>query len=1051
MQVLFLLSTLLFAQIQPFEYVERYNQESESPHSVWAQVTLYYSSPEEIRPEILNAIRSDLVRSGIESSSSLPEAVIAINRGLMDESLLLFTLLLEGDEDIRRDYVSEFYRERDPDDELKFIIEAAIDGKELSADEVDVTEFRFHQLLMFYYTNNNKIVDDGLLSAYVNYWEQRFERVNYSPFIYELFKVTLSKAAYDIDRYNVMSRIFSDDFELNYIPPSNLKRNILWGVDFAFYRQGLLDKAIEIQQAYTLPLIEYIGDTNGRLYTLNQQGAYLIDLGNFQRARVVYEELLENIDSFSSGGKIAVYNNLSIIYFNTGETDAYVDTQLMALELARNTGNTNYQDEIYRNLHIFYRKYRNWDLARQYLDQAEILANENANKSALISIYISRAIFDNDYLNNDDQALHHLDIAESLVDENTDYRLLQRIYRTKSEIYSSEGNWNESLELLQNNLETSTSNNNTVNYLDTIADLARVNIELGNIQNAARLIAEFKTYDTSVLPFRTLVYAQTVESTIASLNGGENLANTNFSELINAVFERARNTSDIETGYWNLEREYTFLFETYADFLIGRGKFEQAVNLLDRVRTINDASLTDSPLVQAGRLNEEELLTEKNLSSEMDRLRRQFITTSGQERLAIKNQIEQLSAQRRSLFRQYSSAPDYKEVKLWTIRRRLKPGQVLFHVTEINSHYYIATISRDQSDIVKLEIRDGDRELFEEALESIITGKTNLEQFYEISRFLNFDRFFDSHNSFILIPDGYLYQLPLAVMPVKQPDTPFSYGSTEYLVERADIYTVNSFKDFLHRDKNVTYSHDFAGFGVSDFKNEETGRRLVSLPRAPEEIEEITAGLTRFSGTIPMTNEAATTRGFREIAGSSRILHMATHSEVSDSDPLFSKLHFYADSETEGEEIVKGQLFAYELFDLNLQNELVMLNSCESGGDRYLQGTGIMGINRALRYAGVKSLVLNAWSVNDHYAADFAALFYSNLNEGFSKSESLQRAKIDFIKTKNANPHFWGPYILNGDNRPLLRRKDTGLANILLAAMFIIAVSVMAGKRRVGS
>ncbi|PWN05418.1 CHAT domain-containing protein [Rhodohalobacter mucosus] len=1051
MHTLLFLSALLAAQIQvdPTEYAERYNREGNSPHSVWAQVTLYYSSPDEIRPQLLQAIQSDIVRSGIRESESAEGAILAINRTLRDESLLLFNLLLEPDGEVRSTLYNSFYSEGPQlPGELAAVNEAARDGRLLTEGDIDVTQFHFHQFLIFYYLRNNRLADELLFDSFVEHWEQRFDLVEFGPFIDDLFRATLSKAAFEVDRYSVMYSIFEDNLELPHIPPSTLKRNLFWGIDFAFYSQGRLDKSLAVQRDYTLPLSAYVGDSNGRLSILVSQGAYLIELGNFQRAREVFRQLVDNIDSISDRGKVIVYNNLSLVYFNTGETDAYVETQLRALDLARATGNTDYQDEIYRNLHVFYRKFRNWDLAEDYLDLAEELAEQNDNRSGLIAINISRALFEKEYLNNTEQALRVLDMTEKLIDQDTDYRLRDRVLKTKADIYLEQQNWVESERLLNRILESSASNSNTANYLQTLVNLAQIRAETGRLSEAAENINEFRTYDTSVLPFRVLVYANTVSSHIQSLRGDVRQAGTEFADLIEVVFERARNSSDVESGYWNLEKEYTYLFETYADFLISQNRIDEVINLLDRVRTINDASLTDSPLVQASRLNDEQLLEEKNLRDEMDRLRRQLVSTSGQERLQIKSDLEQLSAQRRALLRQYSGTPDYEEVKLWSLKRNLRPQQVMVHITEINSHYYTAFIDRDKTEIRKLEVTEATRNLFESALESIFTGETDLMKFYEIGRFLGLNSLYEDYSSFIIVPDGYLYQLPLAVMPVRLPDTPFSYGSTEYLIERADFYMLNSLKDLTKKEENISYDYDFAGFGVADFKNEETGRSLVSLPRAPEEVRSVADGLQRFDKSRSFTNQEATSADFREIAGKTRVLHMATHSEVSDSDPLFSTLHFYADGDTQDGETVKGQLFAYELFDLNLRNELVMLNSCESGGDRYLQGTGIMGINRALRYAGVRSLVLNAWSVNDHYAAEFANLFYEYLNEGLSKSESLQKAKMDFIKTKNANPHFWGPYILNGDNRPLLAREAETTSNTLLAVLFLLSISVVIGRKR---
>jgi CHAT domain-containing protein len=376
---------------------------------------------------------------------------------------------------------------------------------------------------------------------------------------------------------------------------------------------------------------------------------------------------------------------------------------------------------------------------------------------------------------------------------------------------------------------------------------------------------------------------------------------------------------------------------------------------------------------------------------------------------------------------------------------------MIVHVTDINSNYYFTRITRDDISIEKISLEPEIAELFEEAGASLVSGQTDLKKLYEIGRFVNISSIPDQIQSLILIPDGYLYQLPLAVIPVRRPDTPFSYGSARYLIEEKDIYTLNSLHELNHRPSRNNHRYDFTGFGVSDFRNQETARNLVSLPRAPQEIQNISSRLDRFQRINAFTDQAATSASFREKAGNSRILHMASHSEVSDSDPLFSRLHFYADATTEGDEMIRGQLFAYELFDLDLNNELVMLNSCESGGDRYLQGTGIMGINRALRYAGVQSLVLNTWSVNDHFAAEFAELFYQYLNTGETKSRSLQLAKKDFISTRNANPHYWGPYVLNGNNRPLINQTQNRYAALSLGFLFLFAITAAIAGRKKGA
>ena len=182
--------------------------------------------------------------------------------------------------------------------------------------------------------------------------------------------------------------------------------------------------------------------------------------------------------------------------------------------------------------------------------------------------------------------------------------------------------------------------------------------------------------------------------------------------------------------------------------------------------------------------------------------------------------------------------------------------------------------------------------------------------------------------------------------------------------------------------------------------------------------------------------DSATKQNFTREIGDSKIVHLATHSEVSEQDPLFSIIYLKNSDEDSTHNTNGNALYAYELFDIKLDNELIMLNSCSSGSGGYMQGTGIMGISRALKYAGAKSLALNIWSVNDHIASVFATDFYSYLNKGYSKSEAMRMAKINQLQKGNANPHYWGAYSLIGNPSAVTNKPDNAI--ILYPALLLL-------------
>ncbi|MCH8549149.1 MAG: CHAT domain-containing protein [Balneolaceae bacterium] len=1009
------------------------------PETIWALNSKFHSVSEEEQKRIESRIDNpDIVRVLTEGE----EKDSAYNFSLLFgyEEILFYSLLLEADPDRRQTMFDTFYAEFDSTETSYELNLLAKRGESLPATELDLREWQFQYFLTAFYTRNNNLSSDDFFTEILNVWGERYKSIPVKR-DRDFIVSTLTTAADINNQFQVVSNLFEDLMDLEYLPMSRLLRDLYWVADFANYQTNRLDRALYIQRNHTLPLSSYIDDAFGVISIKISQGGYLYQLNNYQEARNVFEEVLEMGD-LPISVKASLYNNLSLIYFETGESSLYVDTQMNALNIAKENDNYDQQIRIYRNLHLFYRTNRNWDLAEQYVSEAAELALQTNNLTDLVSIHISKAVFEAQFLGNRSSAHQQLDIAESLMDELDDSRMRIRVLSERSRLHNQEGRWDQSEELQQEIVSLSSSSSSTATYLEALVELANIYTKTDRFEEAASKISEFRTHDISVLNFTVLVKARTIEAEILVNQDLHREAHAVYSDVSDLVFERAQNTSQLETGYWSVEPQYIRLIESYTNFLIDEGDNNRALQLLDRFKTINDASLTDNPLIQANVLTDEQLTEKRNITNEMEQIRNKMFTTTGQERRALQNQVERLSAQRASIVGRSTSGA-YNELNIRAIQRKLRSDQMIVHLTEIDSTYYITKVNRNSVEITRKPINSANSELYDEAVHSLITGKTDLNLLYKAGQHFGFDELGSEAASIIFIPDGFFHQLPLSVIPVNPPESAISYGSAEYLVEKVDIRSANSLRDLTNHGRSTArqFDHDFSGFGVSNFNNEATNRNLISLPQAPGEIVSISERLNRLGNHSSMIDESATSDAFRELAGKSRILHLATHSEVSDSDPLFSRLHFYADSESSAEREVMGQLFAYELFDLNLRNDLIMLNSCESGGDRYLQGSGIMGISRALRYAGAQSLILNAWSVNDHFAADFATLFYEHLNDGLSKSKAIQKAKIEFIQGRNANPHYWGAYIMNGDNSPILPDRSQRNGGILLAALLVLGIT----------
>jgi CHAT domain-containing protein len=118
-----------------------------------------------------------------------------------------------------------------------------------------------------------------------------------------------------------------------------------------------------------------------------------------------------------------------------------------------------------------------------------------------------------------------------------------------------------------------------------------------------------------------------------------------------------------------------------------------------------------------------------------------------------------------------------------------------------------------------------------------------------------------------------------------------------------------------------------------------------------------------------------------------------------------------------GETDNDGVLQAWEIYSqLKLRAELVVLSACETGRGQRVRGEGIIGMTRALQYAGARSIVATQWKVDDRSAAMLMVAFHRNLRQGLAKDEALRQAMGLVRKSKRrGHPYYWAAFFLTGD------------------------------------
>lgn len=310
-----------------------------------------------------------------------------------------------------------------------------------------------------------------------------------------------------------------------------------------------------------------------------------------------------------------------------------------------------------------------------------------------------------------------------------------------------------------------------------------------------------------------------------------------------------------------------------------------------------------------------------------------------------------------------------------------------------------------------------------------------------------------------VIPDGLLSYVPLEVCLIgsaaEVPLEKWPYVMRKYAV--AYGFSARIWLDQLQEERRVgngrllgiapKYDEEQKSLAVNRSAQLRTVReRLGDLPGAREEVVQLDE---QFEG-LYLLNDAASESRFRDTMNNFGIIHLAMHGLLDDKEPMISSLIF---TET-GDSINDNFLYAYEIANMDLNAQLVVLSACETGLGELRKGEGVMSLGRSFMYAGTPSLMYSLWKVNDEATTKLMRYFYENLSDGAPIDVSLQYAKrryLDQAEGLESHPFFWAGFVPLGDTRPveldLTRSTSTWYWAFGGAALLIVVLAVWTSKR----
>lgn len=279
-------------------------------------------------------------------------------------------------------------------------------------------------------------------------------------------------------------------------------------------------------------------------------------------------------------------------------------------------------------------------------------------------------------------------------------------------------------------------------------------------------------------------------------------------------------------------------------------------------------------------------------------------------------------------------------------------------------------------------------------------------------------------------------------------------NSTSYIYEmkksRKDDYNSAMLFGNIHYDESLeemrTESEKYDSYTGVAIDNKAILRsmnergRWGNIPATKKEIYDIAKTLGNHNRMVEIKElNAANEESFKNLSGNSPdIIHLATHGFVIDNiekatgNNFVASTNFYSYKESfmmwtglllagannlwtgqfAMDNVEDGILTAEEISQLDLSNtKLVVMSACETGKGFVDPIDGIIGLQRAFKKAGAKTIVMSLWRVNDDATSLMMSCFYKYLINGKERHEALELARKD-VEKEYPDPFYWAGFIM---------------------------------------
>ena len=320
-------------------------------------------------------------------------------------------------------------------------------------------------------------------------------------------------------------------------------------------------------------------------------------------------------------------------------------------------------------------------------------------------------------------------------------------------------------------------------------------------------------------------------------------------------------------------------------------------------------------------------------------------------------------------------------------------------------------------------------------------------------------KLFQPGDNVYFAPSGALHMLPIEYMPMENGQRMDEiYRMHRLSSTREVVRNVNANSNVNLNTNSSKGQKSIALFGGFNFNASDDDMELAMVNSSANAGE--TRGKSKASGTAYWNNlpgtlnevkniapimekarykvalhiqDGGTESLFKAVSGlHTDIIHVATHgyyidgkgTNLNQSGLIFSGGNNHWASHKESQKEIQaddGILTAEEIAHINLiGTNLTVLSACQTGLGE-VTGEGVFGLQRSFKKAGVQSLLMSLWEVDDEATQLLMTAFYTHYAQGKTKQEALQAAQQEvrhhqFVRDgkerSGEDPYFWAGFIL---------------------------------------